>query len=597
MAEFLSRSRVRIFESALEKLARILAAQWGIVIIFRHDCCMTDGKRVYLPVIPENASDEFIAAIQGFLDHEVGHLMFSDFEALKQIENFARKLWNIVQALEDARIEHEMRKLWRGCGVNLNNCNNWALKQLQERWGELTLFGKLCQGLATIGCDGEDHWFVTDVLKKDQEVWEQLEKVKHLALEARNLPNSEAVVDQAKKLMAILGIEEEASPPQPQPQPGSGGSEELEEVEEPTPQSGPAGEGEEGEGEEQQGQGTNTNSEFEDVDDEAVKLDEEIRSRHNMIKNYCKKQGIAKRDRYLIYTTEGDVVENITRGDKTGTVEFLRQSRAMVNVLLKRMRLNLLSTSQAKWESDKRRGKINPGAIFRVSVGTSKRVFRQRVEGPSFDTRASLYIDHSGSMEGDKLELAAKSALLFGEVLHELGIPFEVVGYSTTDYETGKGRYRRAKDEEREVFTRWGNLWLGIYKSFEEDWQRVRHRCYRMTHQQKCNTYDGEVIRLATARLLRYPEKRRILFVFNDGCPCPNIAEHMPQHARYLKEITPQAEKLVELFAIGIQSASVAQFYSNSVVINEVEDLPKVMLTQLDSMLRKGKSLIKIKAA
>ena len=591
MAEFLSRSKVRIFESVLEKLARILADEYDIHVIFRHDCCMTDGRRIYLPVIPENASDEFLAAVQGFLDHEVGHILFSDFNALKRIEKSARKRWNIVQALEDGRIEHRMRKLWRGAGVNLNNCNEWGLKQLRDQWDKLTEFGKICQGMCCLACDGEDHWFVTEVLKPDQKVWEQVEKVKHLAVEARELPDSDAVVDQSEKVMLALGVEEEPVPEgqQPQPQEGPGGG--LEEQEESTPQSGPGGEEEN-----QPGQGTHGSPEFSEAEEE-LRKDEQLRSRSNMLRQYCNKMGIAKTDRYLIYTTEGDKIELITEGDKSGTVEFLRQTRAMVNVLLKRMRLNLLSYTQASWESDKRRGKINPGAIFRVSVGTSKRVFRQRVESPGFDTVASLWIDHSGSMEGDKLVLAAKSALLFGEVLNELGIPFEVCGYSTTDYCTGKERFRRASEEERQVFTRFGNLWVGVYKSFEEDWRRCRHRCLRMSRNQKCNTYDGESIRLATARLLRRSEKRRILFVFNDGMPYPNLGDFAPQHARYLKEIVPQAEKLVELFAVGIESESVKEFYSNSVVINELEDLPKTMLGQLDSMLRKGKHLIKIKAA
>jgi cobalamin biosynthesis protein CobT len=53
-----------------------------------------------------------------------------------------------------------------------------------------------------------------------------------------------------------------------------------------------------------------------------------------------------------------------------------------------------------------------------------------------------------------------------------------------------------------------------------------------------------------------------------------------------------EVEKIVELFAVGICSPQVKDFYSNNVNINAVEDLPKVMLTQLDAMLRGGKNLI-----
>ena len=618
MNQYLSRSKVRIFESVLEKLARILAEKYGIKVIFRHDTCMTDGKTIYLPIIPDNASDEFLAAIQGFLDHEVGHLIFSDFKAIRTLEHKNRKQWSIFQTLEDGRIESEMRKLWRGSGVNLSRCNDWALRQLQQRWDELTDFGKFCQGVAILGCDGEQHWFVQDVLKKDQALWDRLEKVKDLIEEAKSLPDSKETIKQAEKLMVKLGEVEDPEPeeeqgqePQKEQRKGEAGEEDEEgdeeegvggegedEDEEGETGSGTSGdgdeEGEEGEREEGEPKRTSkrpTNADFENVSEESMKKDEQISSRHNMIRTAARAE-FSSEDRYLIYTTEGDMIERITSGDKFAALQFLRESRAMVNVLQKKMRLNLLSIAQAKWEPDKRRGKLNPKAIFRVPLGTSKRVFRQRVEAPGFDTRCSLWVDHSGSMAGYKIDLAAKAAMLFGEVLNELGIPFEICGYSTRDYRTGQTRYEKATSEDQKIYSRWGDLWVGIYKAFDEDWRLVRHRCHQMSRNQRANTYDGESIRLAAARLNQYEERRRILFVFNDGCPCPNVGCKIEEHTRYCKEMAKEVEKIVELFAVGICSPQVKDFYSNNVNINAVEDLPKVMLTQLDAMLRGGKNLI-----
>lgn len=645
MNQYLSRSKVRIFESALEKLARILAEKYGIKVIFRHDTCMTDGRVIYLPIIPDNASDEFLAAIQGFLDHEVGHLIFSDFRAIKTLERKNKKQWSVFQTLEDGRIESEMRKLWRGSGVNLTRCNDWALRQLQQRWDELTDFGKFCQGIAVLGCDGPDHWFVTDVLKKDQALWDRLEKVSDLIQGTKTLADSKEVIQQAAKVLERLGEKEDEEPEeegqeeqkQKEKKPkqrraadasaGAGEDDEDGEGDESEPQGGEGGdeddedsegEGDEDEDEEDEGGGSGSgteddedeetpefgpketrrarNSDFDNVTDQQIAQDEQIRSRHNMIRQVARAE-FAPEDRYLIYTTEGDIIERITDGDKFKALQFLRESRAMTNVLQKKMRLNLLSIAQAKWEPDKRRGKLNPKAVFRVPLGTSKRIFRQRVEAPGFDTRCSLWIDHSGSMAGYKIDLAAKAAMLFGEVLNELGIPFEICGYSTRDYDTGRKRYDKASSEDKEVYARWGDLWVGIYKAFDEDWRMVRHRCYQMSRNQRANTYDGESVRLAAARLNQYPEKRKILFVFNDGCPCPNVGSKIEEHTRYAKEMAKEVEKIIELFAIGICSEEVKEFYTNSVVIHAVEDLPKVMLQQLDAMLRGGKNLIKKKAS
>lgn len=602
------RSKVREFETVLERLARILAEEYEIIIIFRHDCCMTDGRRIYLPVIPDNASDEFLGAIQGFLDHEVGHIIDSNFGAFARLEYSDRKRWNILQALEDTRIEYRQRKRWRGAGVNLNRCNDWALKQLKEQWDKLTAFGKMTSGIVVFGCDGKQHWFAQEVLKPDAELWAQLEKVEDLIEETKLLPDTDSTLEQVDRLMARLQMKEEQEPSQPpaeEPDPQSdpqqgqqqkqepgdpGGPGQGQQKQEPGEPGEPGDPGQPGGSDPGEGPAEPEHSSFLDADDEQIRADEQIRSRHNMIRQHCA-QGISKNDRYMIYSTEGDKIETITDGDKVETMRFLKESRRLVNVLLKRMRLNLLSIAQDRWESGQYRGKVDPSAVFRVTMGTSKKVFRKRVQAPSFDTRASLWVDHSGSMEGFKLDLACKAAMLFGEVLHELKIPFEICGYSTTDHHTGGARFRQATSAEQEVYTRWGNHWVGIYKSFDEDWRHVRHRCYRMTRNQKYNTYDGESIRLAAARLLRHSEKRKILFVFNDGQPCPNIGAFGPQHARYLKEVAKEVERVVELFAVGICSDAVKEYYANSVVVNELEDLPRIMLTQLDAMLRKGKTL------
>jgi cobalamin biosynthesis protein CobT len=613
MTQYLSRSKVRVFESAMEKLGRILSDKYKIKVIFRHDTCMTDGKTIYLPVIPDNASDEFLAAVQGFLDHEVAHIIFSDMKAMKSLQRKDKKKWNIYQGLEDTRIEFAMRALWRGAGVNLNRCNEWSLKQLKEHWGELSEFGKFCQGMTVVGCNGDDHWFAKEILEPDAALWTKLQTVKQLVMECRELPDSASTIKQAGLVMDAIGEKEEELPPEEEEgeegQPSSGGEEEEDE------ELGEGSEGEEeGEGSEEETEGGGGKGEEEkeeeekkgeegsgkkgvlDVSDEEMKKDEQIANRHNMIKKACEAE-MPKDDRYLIFTTEGDHIEYIADGDKVELYDFLRSARGMVNVLLKKMRLNLLSIAASKWVSDKRRGSINPKAIFRVSIGTSKRVFRQKVKAPSFNTAASLWIDHSGSMSGGKMDIACKSAILFGEVLDELGIPFEVVGYSTVDFETGNRRYTKATAEERKVYKRWDDLWVGMYKSFDEDWRMVRHRCANMGRNQKYNTLDGECVRLATARLLRRTEDRKILFMFNDGEPCPNVQQFIGDHQRYLKAITEQCEKLVELFAVGICSESVKRYYSNQAVVWNVADLPKIMVTQLDALLRKGKKLTKVRKA
>ena len=72
---------------------------------------------VNLPYLPDNATEELCFAIQGFLDHEVAHILFSDFS----VAGIASKegIHSIVNILEDARIEKAMAAKFAGSGHNL----------------------------------------------------------------------------------------------------------------------------------------------------------------------------------------------------------------------------------------------------------------------------------------------------------------------------------------------------------------------------------------------------------------------------------------------------------------------------------------------
>jgi cobalamin biosynthesis protein CobT len=115
----------------------------------------------------------------------------------------------------------------------------------------------------------------------------------------------------------------------------------------------------------------------------------------------------------------------------------------------------------------------------------------------------------------------------------------------------------------------------------------------RMARNPKINTYDGESLRVGAQMLLARPEKRKILFWMNDGQPCPNYGDDTQAHNKYAADCAKEVEKAIELFAIGIRTDAVKRLYSNCVQINELEDLPKVCLSELDALIRKGKTYIK----
>jgi cobalamin biosynthesis protein CobT len=560
------RGQVQLYENTLEKVARIFAEQYGIKVIFKHDLCMTDGKTIYLPVIPEGASEEFLEACHGYVDHEVSHCLHSDFEVVKEASKVGKKHRLLTNAFEDPRVDNEMIKLWRGSKINLENCREWSLKQLAEHWDELSEFGKFVLA-CTLVPFLEDHWFIEEKIKQDKELMETLDKVKDILDKAPEAESTQGCFGLAKEVMEKLAEEDEEDTEfQNQQEKDS----------------------------EQKQQGKE--EAFSEVTEKQLEKDSELLSKGKQIQNKAKEEQSrqvkrkAGEDNYLIFSTENDEIEFITDGDKVGCKQFLDESRQITNSLGRKFRLNLVSETKSRWDPGKRRGKLNHRQAYKVPYGTSKNVFKTKVIRPGFDTVASMLIDHSNSMNSSPINLAAKTAMVFGENLATLNIPFEILGYSTGYYNEGDEIKANASEEERQLYTRWGKLWLGVYKKFEESWGTTRHRCYHMSRHGKYNTYDGESVRIAAQRLLRRPEKRRILFVICDGYPCPNCQEHSGTHIAYLKSVAKEVEKVIELFAIGIGYHDVGSYYKNSVGISDIGDLPNVMLTELDRLLRRGQN-------
>ncbi|MCF2237286.1 cobaltochelatase CobT-related protein [Klebsiella pneumoniae] len=77
---------------------------------------------VNIPSIPDDARPALMNAIRGFLDHEVGHLLFTDEKVVKKMRNTkAFGLWN---ALEDVYIERRMSEVFTGSRRNLLSTRN-----------------------------------------------------------------------------------------------------------------------------------------------------------------------------------------------------------------------------------------------------------------------------------------------------------------------------------------------------------------------------------------------------------------------------------------------------------------------------------------
>ncbi|HDG8861000.1 TPA: porphyrin biosynthesis protein [Klebsiella pneumoniae] len=133
---------------------------------------------VNIPSIPDDASPALMNAIRGFLDHEVGHLLFTDEKVVKKMRNTkAFGLWN---ALEDVYIERRMSEVFTGSRRNLLSTRNLMIDRYFNphikkavamcRGDQRELFLKffLCpvlrawDGQPTFADFMEEHWHLID---------------------------------------------------------------------------------------------------------------------------------------------------------------------------------------------------------------------------------------------------------------------------------------------------------------------------------------------------------------------------------------------------------------------------------------------------
>ncbi|MEW2741645.1 hypothetical protein ABZ131_21010 [Providencia rettgeri] len=111
------------FRESVETVVSLLASKKIRVVDFGNEAyCAYDKKTgeleyINIPSIPDNASNQLLTAIRGFIDHEVAHVLFTDISISKMMDGKkAHSLWNVI---EDTYIERKMSSLFPGSRKNL----------------------------------------------------------------------------------------------------------------------------------------------------------------------------------------------------------------------------------------------------------------------------------------------------------------------------------------------------------------------------------------------------------------------------------------------------------------------------------------------
>ena len=314
---------------------------------------------------------------------------------------------------------------------------------------------------------------------------------------------------------------------------------------------------------------------------------------HGCHERIAKDSGAAARSSsYFIYSTDFDRIERLVPGHRyqdAWLAKLEEETRHMVGIMQKNIERMMAARSQSVKVPGFRSGRLNSAGLHRL-FANDDRIFRRKFEAKTKDTAVGLLIDNSGSMSGKKQAVAMATGFALSQTLERVGIPHEVVGFTTGSMNVPGLSGRMISAEQSRIgrhFSRVEPLYMPIFKEFQERLTPEVKRRFASAHSDQdflSQNADGECVEIATNRLLRRPEKRKVLIVLSDGSPsCPGV--HADQLYKLHKAIKDAETQKVDLVGIGILSEAVRSFYPRHIVLKDLNSLPGTVMGELTRIL------------
>lgn len=563
------------FENCTERVARLLSQKYGITVIFRDNDCSVEGNVIYLPALPSTASLEIHSALRGFLDHEIGHILFSD--SVQDIERELRKkkipskdfndAFMAVNLVEDRYIERELRKKWPGSTENLASSYDYLNAKIRRDWPKLSKYKQVVVGLIMSLSDYDPDAF-NDLYSK--EVAAIIREGHSLFFDrVQQVNRTKDSVDVGYDLYLFL---KERVPNE------STTSEESEDLETEDKDS-----TKEENKVETSAEQNPANSEAKDFFSEALGdyISEEV-TKEKSEKAYSHNQ--ASDDTYLVYSTEYDTINRPVLKDVARARVHLSAIRdkteSYTKVVQRRLVNSLIASQKNYWLGGVDHGKLDTRRLYRCKTG-SKALYKRRIETPKLNTCVGVLVDHSSSMGGFPLDLCKNLSVVLGDAFSALRIPFFIAGYSTNPY------IHIPPSVALSAYARWCGLHIDLYSDFQDNWMETAPAITQMSVQ--ANTLEGESILWAARKLLNREEARKLLIVLSDGYPFPgkgHIGRCQQYFTKVVASITNQTS--IDLVGFGIRTDSVRYYFKDYAVLNQLSDVVQKPLDYVVKYLTKG---------
>jgi len=302
--------------------------------------------------------------------------------------------------------------------------------------------------------------------------------------------------------------------------------------------------------------------------------------------------------RYRAYTRRFDRVCEAHAPDATQLAALSPEIRRFANARAnfarwaRRLQQHLLGRQERAWLFDLPEGVIDGTRLSRVVTAPCEPLLFKREASTKIPLAAvTMLIDCSGSMRGTPIATAAGCADLLASVFELCRVRFEILGFSTREWQGGRSRQQWLLDGRPRSPGRLTDLEHIVFKDGDLGWRRTRPRLLAMLDEGLLKeNVDGEALLWAFERLRRRSEPRRLLVVISDGAPRDDstAAVNDPGYLeRHLREVITAIESSssVELLAIGI-GHNVGAYYFRSFTVTGPENLGETLVRQLIPLLQ-----------
>ena len=196
-------------------------------------------------------------------------------------------------------------------------------------------------------------------------------------------------------------------------------------------------------------------------------------------------------------------------------------------------------------------GRLDSRRLHQAITGNPA-VYRKKVKTQIPTPAVSLVLDCSISMEGAEIQLATQAVIALAEVCNTLSVPVEVVTFGGDE--------------------------VGAIKTFDDQLVRARGRIGAIGA--GGGTPTAEALWVAGNRLFNRKEERKILMLVTDGEP-----DNMP----YAQQVASMVENSgIELYGIGLGTKKIREICHRAGVITEASDLAQAILNALAERMLKA---------